>query len=253
MTRRRLYIGKRQDIYCDIHYNNQCQKLVIFCYPFPHEVTRVRWFIERMKTHLLKRNIASISFDYRHTGDSFGRSDEMTLETIKQDIQVISSYARQHFPNLTRDFVAFRMPASILLSSSSLIDCNMTLIDPIANGLDYFETMRLIQTEFINHDPNQAPIARNGLSDSQVLGFPLSHTLTHELQHFLTNDKSLSDHHHIISTGDYRESLKLSHVESPLYSKINDQLEWHSHWHLRMQAMPQVLQKFLIDRLEKAS
>lgn len=179
-----LWVGApEQQLYAALHRpgNAEATRGVLLVPPLLHEQPRSRRFITEVASAFAANGIAALRFDFYGSGDSAGRSDELQLSTMHDDLRRACAALRSHTGASRIAVMAWRASALVVCDwichggeASELI-----LWEPILDGRAWLED--LVRADAIERCSPHRYTGRRPLtvdaSDSQLMGYAVTHML----------------------------------------------------------------------------
>ena len=128
---------------------------VVLCNPFGQEASRAQRMYRVLAERLSREGCDVLRFDFHGTGDSGGDDEAFDLESGAQDLQLALDEMRRRTDRNRATVVGTRLGASVAaLVSRPLSGQLMRLVlwDPIVEGTDYLEHLRLKHVETLEDD-----------------------------------------------------------------------------------------------------
>lgn len=176
-----LWLGESdRQLYAALHRPglSDAERGVLLVPPLLHEQPRSRRFITEVASAFAALGIAALRFDFYGTGDSCGRSDELRLSTMHEDMHRASTALRSHTGVSKLAIIAWRAGGLVAWdwlrnggSASELI-----LWEPILEGRAWLDD--LVRADAIERcSPDRytgsRPIVADS-SDGQLMGYAVA-------------------------------------------------------------------------------
>ncbi len=128
-----------QKIFTIVHDVGEASPVVVMFHGFTGNHIENRFIFARMSRALENVGISSIRFDFRGSGDSDGKFEEMTLSTEVSDALVVVDYAKERFSSL--GILGLSMGGTVaLLTAPKLNPDALCLWAPAAKNSEVFRS-----------------------------------------------------------------------------------------------------------------
>ena len=201
------------------------------CHPLGHEYPRSYRNLQQFAIHLSNAGFDTFRFDYYGTGNSAGKSDELTTRQCIKDIQAAAAYVREQSQCEKLSIIAVRIGAPLVMTTEIGEIENLIIWDPVMQGSNYISLLKDFHNRAISglgrfmlmRKPSQvdqlyghamSPEKRQDLSD---LNMPLGQKQKITQQLLLTSAGYLDNE---------AECKKL--LPNWTHIPINDDIYWHS-------------------------
>ncbi len=174
-----LWLGEpAQQLYAALHRpdGTQATRGVLLVPPLLYEQPRSRRFITEVASSFAANGIAALRFDFYGSGDSAGRSDELSLSTMHEDLNHAVAALRSLTGVSRVTVVAWRAGALVAwdwLRHVTVVS-EFVLWEPILDGREWLNSLvRADAIERCSPDryTGQRPLFADG-SDGQLMGYP---------------------------------------------------------------------------------
>jgi alpha/beta superfamily hydrolase len=156
---------------------------LVLCNPMGHEYIRAHRALRQLAVRLAKAGFHVLRFDYYGSGDSSGDDEQGSLAQWRVDIETAIQELRRR-SRVRRIYLAgLRLGASLaaLIGEAREDLAGLVLWEPVINGESYIEELagqhQALLWRFANQ-PKDRPV---GSRPTELLGFPLTDTLSAEL------------------------------------------------------------------------
>jgi pimeloyl-ACP methyl ester carboxylesterase len=193
---------------------------VLLCPPLGQEYMRSHWAMRRLADQLAKCGCHVLRFDYFGTGDSSGELIDAKIEYWCENIQAAASelYELSGIPRVS--IVGLRAGAMLAAITAALNTNTLVLWDPVINGIDYLQELRLVEKEkLININAiHKVPVQQQ---PDELLGYAFPVSLQDSIKSVdLQHDfRHKSDKVYVFSTGD---KSQLSGLEAQLKNQADN-------------------------------
>lgn len=180
-----FYFGKAPNLLFGV-YHPSVQDVrnegVVICYPMGQEYMRSHRSFFRLASLLASEGFHVLRFDYYGTGDSRGDCDEISINQWGKDISTAIKELKEGCGLERVSLVGLRLGASLGLAVAQdhLIN-SVVLWNPVVSGTDYLYELENVHLEWLRGSFAKAWLKSKDKVRRQVLGFPLTERIVHEL------------------------------------------------------------------------
>jgi pimeloyl-ACP methyl ester carboxylesterase len=155
---------------------------VVICYPVGHEYFRLHRSLTRMAHHLAENGFNVLRFDYRGTGDSEGRFENMRLQNWLEDIRDASAALVSHAGVSEVVLMGVRLGAALALRAAARFAIAKTLVlwDLVEDGAEYTKLLLAMQSQVLS-DLDRFREPRKHESMGELIGMPYSTDLLDDI------------------------------------------------------------------------
>lgn len=126
---------------------------IVICNPIGYEYGRAHSAIRSLAIRLSSQGYHVLCFDYFATGDSSGKSDEVSMEQCIKDIELSCEEIKAISATRKVTVIGYRIGATFAAYASRTYKFNkLVLWDPIVNGDAYLNKLQLMHTEMLRDD-----------------------------------------------------------------------------------------------------
>jgi pimeloyl-ACP methyl ester carboxylesterase len=191
---------------------------VVICAPVLHEYIRAYRALRNLGVQLAETGFHVLRFDYYGSGDSSGRSDEMTVAECLANICSALDELKDITGLQKVSVMGVRLGATLgarAVCQRTDVEA-LTVWDPVVSGAECLSDLGELQTEWLAARP-QLRRARLGTPPSEIFGFPLSEALRQEIASLdlATIDlRRIAKVSAIVSTADPRTAAWAEHLRN---------------------------------------
>lgn len=194
-----LWIGEpEQQLYAALHRagNADATRGVLLVPPLLHEQPRSRRFIAEVASAFAANGVAALRFDFFGSGDSAGRSDELQVSTMRDDLQRASAALRSHTGVSRIAVMAWRASALVAWDWGRGAGevSELMLWEPILSGREWLDGLvRADTAERCSPDryTGRRPQLADG-GDGQLLGYAATPLLRAAMAQLSIESESVS-------------------------------------------------------------
>ncbi len=145
---------------------------VLICPPVGWEYMRTHWALRKLARQLADDGHDVLRFDYRGTGDSAGRADDMAIDDWIEDIHTASRELLDSTGSSTISIVGVRLGATLAaLAARNIAGVReIVLWDPVANGSAFVRTQETMHAIRLGKRRGSRHDAKD--EGHELLGFP---------------------------------------------------------------------------------
>ena len=154
---------------------------IVLCHPLGHEYLRAHRAFRNLAAALATQGWHVLRFDYLGSGDSSGDGDLVTVSQCVTDIGTAIDELKDISGASRVSMLGLRLGATfaeVVASGRTDIDRLVTW-DPVPDGRPYAESLAALQQQWL--DDRLGPGAAGAVSESEMIGFPLTETMRREL------------------------------------------------------------------------
>lgn len=155
---------------------------VLICYPVGHEYFRLHRSLTRIARHFAENGFNVLRFDYRGTGDSEGRFEDMRLEDWLEDIRDARAALVDHAGVSEVVLMGVRLGAALAASAAVRFGLARTLVlwDLVEDGSSYRKSLLAMQSQVLA-DLDRFRRPRKHESTEQLIGMPYSSAMLDDI------------------------------------------------------------------------
>jgi alpha-beta hydrolase superfamily lysophospholipase len=151
---------------------------VVLCYPMGREYLLAHRSFRHLATHLSQAGFPVLRFDFYGCGDSFGSSEEGSLDQWMSDLSLAVNELRRRSGTRRTCLMGLRLGATLALNTATArrdID-SLVLWNPVLSGTTFLNEMHSLHSAIFKHLRNETQ------DEIGVLGFRLTDRLVSELR-----------------------------------------------------------------------
>jgi alpha/beta superfamily hydrolase len=148
---------------------------MVICQPVFHEGADARRALRSLGDQLAEAGVSVLRFDYFGTGDSAGESTAGSVQRWTHDIGSAIEELKASRGLSAVGLVGLRLGASLAAQVAEQREdlAQLVLWEPVVRGARYVESLRELQSAWLNHETRERPGARRLATADEVVGYPL--------------------------------------------------------------------------------
>jgi hypothetical protein len=155
---------------------------IVICYPAPQEIMRSYQAHVQLARILAEQGYAVLRFDYAGTGDSEGKSDEVSLKVWEANLIQAMSILKQRSHASRLSLLGTRLGATLALRASRRVGVKQLIFwDPVFDGVTYVRELEEAHLGMLTRDPVDPPHLSPEYLTPQCVGFPWTPCFREEL------------------------------------------------------------------------
>jgi exosortase A-associated hydrolase 2 len=157
---------------------------VLLCYPMGEEYIRFHRACRLLAARLSEAGFAALRFDYYGCGDSAGELEQASMDRWRADIQTALVELRRRCGRARICLIGLRLGATLSMqvaAEQAGID-GLVLWDPVVNGRAHIAELSAEHSRMLRRALVQPESPVTGPVPTEVLGFPLTHSLVGDLE-----------------------------------------------------------------------
>jgi len=229
---------------------------VLVCYPMGEEYYRTHRAIAQLSNKLAEAGCHVLRFDYYATGDSMGDTSEATIEQWLLDIETALNELKDLSAANRLTIIGLRFGAALAaLASEKLRPHKLVLWDPIINGKQYLDSLKLVQQGLIDEHAGRinTPVSALDIKPDEFFGFEFNDRLIKHLETInLLNSTIATNKAYVTVTedkqefADYKKILTGNGIKTDFnFFENND--GWDDVEALKMMQIPPVLIQNIVN------
>ena len=204
---------------------------VLMCHPLGHEYPRSFRNLQQFAIQLSNAGFNTFRFDYSGTGNSSGKSADLTSNKCIKDIQTAAAYIREQSQCDQLSIIAVRLGAPLVMKAEINDIENMILWDPVIHGSNYISLLE----DFHSHAVSGLGRFRKSRKSSridQLYGHAMSAEKRQSFSDFsISSDQNQpAKKHFLVSSKNYLadETGCEKLLENWTNFTTDDEIYWHS-------------------------
>ncbi|MGH1365048.1 MAG: serine aminopeptidase domain-containing protein [Calditrichia bacterium] len=157
---------------------------VVLCYPFGQEYIRVHRSFQLLARRLSDAGFHVMRFDFYGSGDSFGRSEEVSIAQWIKDINFAVEELEDNADFDEVSLVGLRLGASVAALAAAREErfANLILWEPVISGAEYLAELTGMQQKWLKDQLAQPAADKRAINGMESIGFPVPQQLQEELR-----------------------------------------------------------------------
>jgi len=156
----------------------------VLCYPISQEYSYSHRAFLHLASRLANEGFSVGRFDYFGTGDSAGGDEDANLSGWVEDISTVIEETRRVVQRRHLALIGLRLGAALALVAAAKRGdvLHLVLWDPIVNGREYFEQMKILHQERLwGHFFERPTVEQASERPTELLGLEMNDRLIDEL------------------------------------------------------------------------
>jgi len=161
---------------------------VLLLYPIQQEYMRCHWGFKHMAKLLSKQGFPVFKFDYYGTGDSYGESQDFSLEQCLKDIKLAEQEFKLRSGIHSVAIVGLRLGATLAAMYANQNSTKQLILwDPVVQGDSHLKELSSLQQQLLKRIKENAYFfsgikTKQPQPPNELLGYSISESLYHHIQ-----------------------------------------------------------------------